>query len=331
MAAQRGNKWQARVRTPDKYWRPSFSTKAEAELWEARAKRAIALGEPVPDPSNFGTKEGMTLKAFVSKHADAIWSNRTNHKQSMLNCKGLVEYFGEDKLMSDITPLDYEGFVDHCKTDLRNSDRTINRKTSTLRMLLKKAKRLGYISDVIELEHRKEGRGRTRFLSEQEEQAILAAAKRFANPEVYARIVFMMDTGCRDSEVRRLQWDDITDGKVSFWMTKTDMPRTLPLTRRAQEALEWSKGVGNAQPFPMAYTTFLEAWRAILADVGLSKDKTLVPYTLRHSCATKLVRRGVDLRRVKDWMGHSNIQTTMIYAHLAPDDLGVCAEALEEA
>ena len=36
----------------------------------------------------------------------------------------------------------------------------------------------------------------------------------------------------------------------------------------------------------------------------------------------------MDIRRVKDWMGHTSIKTTMICAHLAPTDLFVGADAL---
>ncbi len=44
-------------------------------------------------------------------------------------------------------------------------------------------------------------------------------------------------------------------------------------------------------------------------------------HTLRHTFASHLVMNGVDLPTVKRLMGHTDIQTTMIYAHLAPEHL----------
>ncbi|MCK5127302.1 MAG: tyrosine-type recombinase/integrase [candidate division Zixibacteria bacterium] len=51
-------------------------------------------------------------------------------------------------------------------------------------------------------------------------------------------------------------------------------------------------------------------------------------HTLRHTFASHLVMKGVDLPTVVKLMGHSDIQTTMIYAHLAPDHLADAVEKL---
>ncbi|SEI18618.1 Phage integrase family protein [Rhizobium tibeticum] len=44
-------------------------------------------------------------------------------------------------------------------------------------------------------------------------------------------------------------------------------------------------------------------------------------YTARHTCASCQVIKGIDLMRVMKWMGHRSYQTTLGYAHLAPDHL----------
>jgi len=51
-------------------------------------------------------------------------------------------------------------------------------------------------------------------------------------------------------------------------------------------------------------------------------------HSLRHTFASHLVMKGVDLPTVQKLMGHSDVNTTMIYAHLAPDHLATAVDKL---
>jgi len=42
--------------------------------------------------------------------------------------------------------------------------------------------------------------------------------------------------------------------------------------------------------------------------------------TLRHTFASHLVMNGISIYKVSQWLGHKSVNTTMIYAHLAPQD-----------
>jgi len=52
-------------------------------------------------------------------------------------------------------------------------------------------------------------------------------------------------------------------------------------------------------------------------------------HTFRHSFASHLIMSGVDLPTVQKLMGHSDIETTMIYAHLAPEHLKGAVDKLD--
>ena len=65
------------------------------------------------------------------------------------------------------------------------------------------------------------------------------------------------------------------------------------------------------------------------AAIGLEDDEQFVIHTLRHTCCTRLVSAGVDLRSVQEWMGHSSIDMTQRYAHFIPSKLDDAADALQ--
>ena len=210
-----------------------------------------------------------------------------------------------------------------------NSNATINRKLSALYKLLRKAERMGQIPRLPTYLRLKERNGRVRFLSPEEEAALFAEIGRL-EPDFERLCVFLVDTGARVGEALGLKWPDIQDGNATFWITKSGRSRTVPLTRRAAQAVTGPSRREHSGPFSMIeYQNLRYHWNRARKGVGLGDDPQVVPHILRHTCASRLVQAGIDLRRVQSFLGHQTIQMTLRYAHLATDDLAQCAAALD--
>lgn len=87
-----------------------------------------------------------------------------------------------------------------------------------------------------------------------------------------------------------------------------------PLVQRALRA----KG-------PMSESAVQNAFRLALAASGIKTKAT--PHTLRHSYATHLLEEGVSIRLISQYLGHSSLETTLIYTHLTAvcEAQAVCA------
>ena len=87
---------------------------------------------------------------------------------------------------------------------------------------------------------------------------------------------------------------------------------------RAQEALfVTARGVQAGQAMSRVMFWSLVRKYALIAGI----DRPLSPHTLRHAFATHLLNHGADLRAVQMLLGHADISTTTIYAHIARERL----------
>ena len=209
-----------------------------------------------------------------------------------------------------------------------NSNATINRKLAAFYKLMRKAERAGLIKRLPTYVRLPERNARIRFLTPDEERVLLGKLDR--RERIYRDLcVFLTDSGARVGEALGLRHGDIQNGKATFWITKSGRSRTVPLTGRAVRALANQARRPGGPFLHVNYQTFRYHWNWARKEMGLKDDKQFVPHMLRHTCASRLVQAGIDLRRVQAFLGHRTIQMTLRYAHLATDDLDQCVVALD--
>lgn len=270
--------------------------------------------------------EEFTLAELFAKYADTLWEDG-RHKYNITSFISEIHLILKGQKFSSFS----QEVVDNITEALRrrgNSNATINRKMAALSKLLRKAYKMGDIHSLPEFRRQKERAGRIRFLEREEEEALFSAI-RSRSEDAWRLSVFLVDTGCRLGEGLGLIWNDVQDGRASFWITKSGRSRTVPLTLRAQQAAQIPRGRLKG-PFAMLQQVRYRAvWNEAKAEIGLGADEQVVPHILRHTCASRLVQGGIDMRRIQMWLGHQTLQMTMRYAHLATNDLDSCVVVLE--
>jgi integrase len=314
---ERGNSFLVSVTIGGKRYRKTVKDYDEAVKLEAKAKLDLSQGK---DP-DLGKGKGVTMYDLFKKTVTEAWRERDSKPRR--NAELVLDLMGWWELSPvDITPEKLSEAWDKCRA-LGNSEATINRKKASFSKMFSIAFEFGWLAQKPGgLKQTKERQGRIRIMTPAEETRFLELAHQLEYKRLAALFVFLMDTGARVSEALALRPEDVQDGNVYLDTLKGGQPRLVPLTRRAQAvALKWSGLTQN-----MVNDQF-DRVRGLM---GLLGDPQFVPHVCRHTCASRLVMGGMDLRRVKDWLGHKTIATTMRYAHLMPGALSQGVEILEK-
>ena len=93
----------------------------------------------------------------------------------------------------------------------------------------------------------------------------------------------------------------------------------------AEQAAALAAHQANAT-VPMSESSVQNAFRLALAQSGVGKPASV--HTLRHSYATHLLEEGVNIRVVSAYLGHANIEQTVVYLHLTEASEAKAHEAL---
>lgn len=219
-------------------------------------------------------------------------------------------------------------------------NKTINFELQTLRAIFALAKTWGYIK-----ENPTDGIKRLkitnhimpRFLKNEECEKLLGACNDWEYPIFYT----FLYTGMRKSELLNLEWAEVDFDRRKIrikvkesWRPKTD-EREISISSNLLGVLQKLKDHHKKGSLvfqdegggPIENNRLRKRLMSLTKKCGFSDVTKL--HTLRHTFASHLVMKGVDLPTVSKLMGHKDIDTTMIYSHLADDHVDKAVEKLD--
>jgi len=248
---------------------------------------------------------------------------------------------GEHKVtLKKATREHVKSFLHHLKKN-GQSARTMSRKISAIKVLYSYfSKYLGWKNIADDLTFPKLEKKLPKYLSEKEIEKLFVVAKDDKS-DVGTRnrvmLYLLYVSGMRISEMVNLRVSQIQfDTGFITISGKGGKGRAIPIPQSVMELLKnyindtlsafitkGRKKIKNDFLFPVMYGGKIkpisrQAFWTILKNVWAKtgSKKTISPHQLRHSLATHMLKKGVDLRSLQMLLGHENLSTVQIYTHL---------------
>jgi len=288
--------------------------------------RAAAAAKPT-GPIGFTLSEARNLSIRIR------WSGTAYARTAAIFSQAVVDWFGPATQLAAVSaPL-----VEAWRQELirkGNQPATINKKVSALRAMQSDAILHGFLAEAPQLPKQMRLRNlKDRVIDDRERDQMIALFLQWGQPVAADLLVWLLETGCRWGEAEALAGGDVdlTAGRVTFSKTKTNRPRSVPLTRRAQDAVRpHLPAVKSHRVWPYSYRQFQQLFCRAKSVMGLADDAAFTVHTCRHTCASKLASRGVSQGMLMAWGGWRSLAAVQRYMHLGTDALASCVVALED-
>jgi len=229
--------------------------------------------------------------------------------------------------------------------DAGKSPRTLQYVMATVRQVWNMARRDGLVdgdTPTRNIKKPKVDNRRVRFLSHKEADTLLNALRE-KDATAYNMALLSLHTGLRMGEIVKLKWGhiDTERGLIRVMDAKGGVGRAAFMTERVKAMFE---GLTQGEPEGLIFSritgkpllemprVYFEVVAALKFNEGITDPRQkVVAHTLRHTFASWHVTAGTDIYTLKELLGHSVIQMTERYSHLAPATLQNATQNIERA
>ena len=276
-----------------------------------------------------------TKMPTLSEATRVVYKRRKNGTKSATNfligMKHNIKALG-DLPVNKITRPMVNKMMDILKQERKNSNAVVNQKMGYLRVVLQEMEEDGFIEMIKMPKPRPTKNTKVHYLTKDMESELMNYL--FINSFYEAKNIIkcLIDLGCRVNELLNLEkrFVDFDNNQINFNDRKNDQAVAVPMTKRVRAFMyNYSCYKDDFDKlFTLNYSQLNTIWQRARKDLGYADKKFYTIHLCRHTCASRLVQRGVPILLVKDWLGHEDIENTMIYAHLAPKALHSVVEVL---
>jgi integrase len=354
---QRGPQWYAKYRLPDgrqvqKRIGPAWTGRGRPPTGTYTKRTAEAWLREVIAQARRGTLVGLVRTGVTFEEAAAEWLRYIEHDRERkpstvagyraLVRSQLLPAFGDLPIESITTPA-----IERWIAGIERSSSTRTKALVLLHGIFARARKVyglpaNPVADVEKPGNRQSGD--IDVFSPEEVRALVRAAASEQDAAIYLTAAF---TGLRRGELVALRWRDVdfagqvvrvrasyADGALTT--PKSGKVRSVPLAPEVATVLAalGQRGAWTNEDdliFVGPGGSFMDGRglrRRYLTAIKRAGLRPLRFHDLRHTFGTRMIGKA-DIRRVQEWMGHADIQTTMKYLHYVPreDDAALVAAA----
>jgi integrase len=283
-----------------------------------------------------GMKDRISIREAMEQFSESR-RGTPHHPTLLANAKSVFRLIPCHKPIDELSAHDLERYKrDRIAEGV--SPQTIKHGLNLIRGAWKYARKLGYQVNDLEFPQIKLAKTPLRYLSDEEEKRFLAnldpkregtglrpyperdAETKRCLQDAYDLVILLLDTGARYSEIANIEWSRINleDRSINLWRPKVQNEAVLYMTDRVYDVLS-RRAQTRTSPYvfqnrkggPRGYVS--QSIRKALRKAGLNDCRI---HTLRHTHASRLIQNGMSVYEVREVLGHTDIKTTMRYAHL---------------
>ncbi len=280
----------------------------------------------------------MNQRFFLEKYLEYLVAQKNLSKNTCESYKNDIQGFFKFIKVKDLDELEIEQIRNYVNYLSKNfSPSSHSRKLSSLKNFfeyLNKKKKIDNLLDNFEFP--KISRTLPKVLNEDKIKSLLDKTYEDETPKglrFSLLLEILYSTGIRVSELVTLKLSSI-DGNMEFLIVKGKgrkerllpiLPKTRQILIKYLEIREFflKKNIkdygflfpSNSNFGHFTRNRFFQILKKLALSVNIQPDE-ISPHAIRHSFATHLLERGVDLRTIQESLGHTDISTTQIYTHV---------------
>ena len=311
----------------------TFDGITKAKIWAAKTETEIREGKYFKGLE--ATKH--TLEDLINRYIKNELPNRDSDQQKFqMHLEWWKSKLGK-RFLSDIS----SAKISECLDDLANEPTakckdkegnpstralsTVNRYLATLSILFTYGqKHCGWLTNNVcsDVPKRKESRGRTRFLTENEVDRLLTECRKVDNQLLYLLVTIALNTGARHGEIINLTWDnvDFVNDMFYFIDTKNGEDRGVSMPSIVKDELLKHRKIRHiksnllfARPDGLKAKDLRWHWEQVLIKAKIENFKF---HDLRHTAASYFAMDGASLLEIAEILGHKTLAMVQRYAHL---------------